>query len=218
MAREIPVWRLDQVLGRWTRVNAQARARPGEILLVSAADGGYNPVTGFDPAARGPVSGSPSIDLAADPVTGTEDSYQSDSSSVAQRDWVRLDQHSEDTRDHAAALLSVIAPELPDGTAQSAVTAAYLHDVGKARKISARAPCAAWRPRSASTRSPPGGRGRSQAPTSRCGSRAASRSGTTASLLILDGPLDSLLDDAPDADLAKYLVLAHHRQAACPGP
>jgi hypothetical protein len=39
MAREIPVWRLDQVLGRWTRVNAQARAHPGEILLVSAADG-----------------------------------------------------------------------------------------------------------------------------------------------------------------------------------
>ena len=31
-----------------------------------------------------------------------------------------------------------------------------------------------------------------------------------ASLLMLDGPLNVLLADAPDADLARYLVLAHH--------
>ena len=31
-----------------------------------------------------------------------------------------------------------------------------------------------------------------------------------ASLLILDGPLRGLLAAAPDADLARYLVLAHH--------
>jgi CRISPR-associated endonuclease/helicase Cas3 len=31
-----------------------------------------------------------------------------------------------------------------------------------------------------------------------------------ASLLILDGPLRGLLADAPDPDLARYLVLAHH--------
>jgi len=31
-----------------------------------------------------------------------------------------------------------------------------------------------------------------------------------ASLLMLDGPLRDLLADAPDADLARYLVLAHH--------
>ena len=210
IAREVPVWRLDQVPGRWTRVNAQARARPGEVLLISAADGGYDPVTGFDPAARGPVLGSPSIDLAADPATGTEVPYQSDPSSVAQRDWVRLDQHSEDTRDHAAALLSVIGPALEDGAARSAVTAAYLHDVGKAHKIWQAALC-------------------SLAPEERQDEIAAGRpwakSGTDkplrfeggvafrhelASLLILDGPLDSLLSDVPDADLAKYLVLAHH--------
>jgi CRISPR-associated endonuclease/helicase Cas3 len=210
LARDIPVWRLDQVLGRWTRVNAQARARPGEVLVVSAADGGYDPVTGFDPAARGPVPACPSIDLIADPVSGIEDPYQSDPSSVAQRDWVRLDQHSEDTRNHAAALLSVIGPALEDGAARSAVTAAYLHDVGKAHKIWQDALC-------------------SLAPEERQDEIAAGRpwakSGTDkplrfeggvafrhelASLLILDGPLNNLLGDAPDADLARYLVLAHH--------
>ena len=64
-------------------MNPQARAQPGEVLLVSAADGGYDPVTGFDPAARGPVPGSPSIDLPAT-RTGTEDPYEPDSPSVAQ--------------------------------------------------------------------------------------------------------------------------------------
>jgi CRISPR-associated endonuclease/helicase Cas3 len=210
LARDIPVWRLDHMLGRWTKVNAQARARPGEVLLVSAADGGYDPVTGFDPSARGPVPASPSIDVIADPAVGTEDPYGADPSSVAQRAWVGLDQHSEDTRDHAAALLCAIGPALPDGAARSAVTAAYLHDLGKAHKIWQDALC-------------------SLAPEDRRDEIAAGRpwakSGTDkplrfeggvafrhelASLLFLDGPLNNLLGDAPDVDLARYLVLAHH--------
>jgi CRISPR-associated endonuclease/helicase Cas3 len=142
LARDIPVWRLDQVLGRWTRVTPQAKARPGEVLLVSAADGGYDPDTGFDVGARGLVPGSPSIDPIADPAVGTEDAYREDSLSVAQRDWVSLDRHSEDTRDQAATLLKVTGPALPDGTARSAVVAAYLHDLGKAHGIWQDALCA----------------------------------------------------------------------------
>jgi CRISPR-associated endonuclease/helicase Cas3 len=210
LARDIPVWRLDQVLGRWTRVTPQARARPGEVLLVSAADGGYDPITGFDLAARGPVPASPSIDLITDPATGTEDPYQSDSSSVARLTWVRLDQHSEDARNHAAALVSVIGPALPDGAARSAVTAAYLHDVGKAHKIWQDALCslapeelkdeiAAGRPWAKSGTNKP----------LRFEGGVAFRH-ELASLLILDGPLNNLLGDASDADLARYLVLAHH--------
>ena len=104
----------------------------------------------------------------------------------------------------------MIGPALEDGAARSAVTAAYLHDVGKAHKTWQDALC-------------------SLAPEERQDEIAAGRpwakSGTDkplrfeggvafrhelASLLILDGPLDSLLSDVPDADLAKYLVLAHH--------
>lgn len=198
LAQAIPVWRLDKALGQWTETS-QATAWPGEILLVSAYSGGYDPVTGFDPAASGPVPGSPSIDPGAGPPNLTPDDG-----------WMPLDRHSEDTRDHAAALLSVIAPGLPDGTARSAVTAAYLHDVGKAHKIWQDALC-------------------SLAPEERQDEIAAGRpwakSGIDApllfedgvafrhelaSLLILDGPLRGLLVDAPDPDLARYLVLAHH--------
>jgi CRISPR-associated endonuclease/helicase Cas3 len=199
LAQNLPVWRLDQVLGQWTRMTLPAAAWPDEILLVRAHDGGYDPVTGFDPAASGPVPGSPSIDPIAGPPSLTADDG-----------WMPLDQHSEDTRDHAAALLSVIAPGLPDGTARSVVTAAYLHDVGKAHRIWQDALC-------------------SLAPEERQDEIAAGRpwakSGLDApllfeggvafrhelaSLLILDGPLCGLLADAPDPDLARYLVLAHH--------
>jgi CRISPR-associated endonuclease/helicase Cas3 len=206
LARDIPVWRLDHALGRWTMLTPQARVEPGEVLLVSAADGGYDPITGFDPAARGPVPGSPSID----PVPGTEDPAPVDPWSAARPGWVPLDRHSEDTRDHAAALLSVIAPELPDGAARSAVTAAYLHDVGKAHRIWQDALCGVapqeWRDEVAA--------GRPWA-KSGVGKRLLFAGGVAfrhelASLLILDGPLHGLLTDAPDTHLARYLVLAHH--------
>ena len=131
LAQDIPVWRLDQVLGQWTRVTTPATIHPGEVLLISAADGRYSPVAGFDPDARGMVPGSPSIDpIAAGPAPGAEVAPVWSS-----RDWVSLDRHSEETRDQAAALLKVIGPALPDGAARSVVAAAYLHDVGKAHKI-----------------------------------------------------------------------------------
>ena len=199
LARNIPVWRHDHMLGQWVRIDPQAMVKPGEFLLANADDGGYDPLTGIDVAVRARVPGSPSID----PIAGPPNMPSGDG-------WMRLDQHSEDTRDQAAALLSVIGPGLPDGAARSAVTAAYLHDVGKAHRIWQDALC-------------------SLAPEERQDEIAAGRpwakSGVDAplrfeggvafrhelaSLLILDGPLRGLLTDAPDPDLARYLVLAHH--------
>jgi CRISPR-associated endonuclease/helicase Cas3 len=206
LALDIPVWRLDQALGQWVALTPQAKVEPGEVLLVSAADGGYDPLGGFDPAARGPVPGSPSID----PVAGAEESARVEPWSAGQPGWVPLYQHSEDTRDHAAALLSVSAPEVPDGAARSAVAAAYLHDVGKAHRIWQDALCGVapeeWRDEVAA------GRPWAKSGTSK---RLLFAGGVAfrhelASLLLLDGPLHELLADVPDADLARYLVLAHH--------
>jgi CRISPR-associated endonuclease/helicase Cas3 len=211
LLHEVPVWRLDQVAGRWIRVLPSARARPGEVLLVSAAEGAYDPELGFDPAARGPVPGSPPLIAAADPATGTEDPYRADSASVQQeRGWISLDQHSQETRAQAAALLSALRPDLRPEAAQTVVTAAYLHDVGKAHEIWQDALCelasperkdevAAGRPWAKS-----GGTGR----LSFVGGVAFRHE--LASLLLLDGPLRELLAEAPDPDLARYLVLAHH--------
>jgi CRISPR-associated endonuclease/helicase Cas3 len=197
--------------GRWIWVPRAAGPRPGEVLVISAADGKYDPELGFDPAARGPVPGSPPLIAAADPATGTEDAYRADSASVAQpRGWISLDQHSQETKDQAAGLLSALCPDLSPDAAQTVVTAAYLHDVGKAHKIWQDALCdlasparkddvAAGRPWAKSD-----GQGRL-----RFDGGVAFRH-ELASVLILDGPLHELLAEAPDPDLARYLVLAHH--------
>ncbi len=213
LARDKAVWRLDQVLGKWARVNprnSQSRARPGEVLVVNAADGGYSAVTGFDPAARGPVPGCPPLDAGAEPAEGTEDRYAADSASVRQRDWISLDRHSRETRDQAEELLDVLHPKLPDGAAWSAVTAAYLHDVGKAHEIWQDALCALAEPYDKDwvDAGRPWAKSKSD--------RRLYFKGVTAfrhelaSLLVLDGPLRDLLKEAPDPDLARYLVLAHH--------
>jgi len=210
LAKRVPVWRIDQVRGRWTRVTTQERARPGEVLLVAAADGGYDPAVGFDPAARGPVIGCPALGPRAEPAAGAEDAFRADSASVAQREWVSLRQHSEETRDHAAALLSVILPGLPDDASRAVVSAAYLHDTGKVHKIWQDALCTL----AAADDRERIDAGRPWAKSDRDGrlrfARDVAFRHELASLLLIDGPLHELLDGAADLDLARYLVLAHH--------
>jgi CRISPR-associated endonuclease/helicase Cas3 len=174
-------------------------------------------VTGFDPAARGPVPGCPSLGPVPDPETGpvagadgADSRYPEDPVSVRQRHWVSLDRHSEQTRDHAAALLGAIGPTLPGGAARSAVVAAYLHDVGKAHAIWQDALCRLAEPGERDAVAA----GRPWAKSKRDG-RLVFDGGVgfrheLASLLLLDGPLRALLEEAPDPDLARYLVLAHH--------
>ena len=211
LIRDVPLWRLDQVAGRWARVHPSARARPGEVLLISSADGKYDPEVGFDPAARGPVPESPRLVTAADPATGTEDTYRADSASVEQqRGWISLEQHSTEARDQADAMLSALQPDLPEDAARTAVTAAYLHDIGKAHKIWQDALCSL----ASAERKDDVDAGRPWAKSDGNG-RLRFDGGVAfrhelASLLMLDGPLHELLAEASDPDLVRYLVLAHH--------
>jgi CRISPR-associated endonuclease/helicase Cas3 len=211
--RDVPVWRLDQALGRWTKVSAADRARPGEVLVVAPAAGGYEPALGFDPAARGPVPDSPVLQTTADLLAltaGAEDAYRSDSASLAQHDWLSLDEHSEDTRAQVIRLLEAMRPQIEPDPASSVIAAAYAHDVGKAHPIWQDALCRL---------APPGREaeihtGRPWAKSGSTG-RLEFEGGVSfrhelASLLLLDGPLSGLLADADDPDLARYLVLAHH--------
>jgi CRISPR-associated endonuclease/helicase Cas3 len=205
------IWRFDQVAGGWTRVTPQTRARPGEVLLVAAEVGGYNAEVGFDPAIRADVPGCPELDPKAEPAEGTEDAYRDDSASVRQREWQNLAEHSEKTRHQAEKLLEKLQPDLPEGAAATAITAAYLHDVGKAHPIWQDALCdLATEDRKAEI-----AEGRPWAKSGGAGGRLLFAGGVSfrhelASLLILDGPLRSLLDGVPDVDLARFLVLAHH--------
>ncbi len=210
LAKRVAVWRMEQARGRWTRVTSNERARPGEVLVVAAADGGYDPVTGFDPSARRVVEDCPSLDREPAPAAGTEDGFGADPASLAQRDWVSLRQHSEDTRRQAVALLEVIRPQLPVQALRAVGCAAYLHDVGKSHQIWQDALCSlapeAERQRIADGR-----------PWAKSGTEGRLRFAgdvtfrhELASLLLIDGPLGELVDGAADADLVRYLVLSHH--------
>lgn len=210
LAKRAPVWHLSQVLGRWVRLSGQDRARPGELLLVAAADGGYHPEVGLDPASRSAVPDSPSLMLPAELAALAEETFRTDQGSVAQRDWQSLKEHSERTRDQARALLDAVSPALPEGAASAVVSAAYLHDVGKAHPTWQDALCALAGPDERE-------RIDTERPWAKSGrdGRLNFTGGVAfrhelASLLLLDGPLSGLLADLPDPDLARYLVLSHH--------
>jgi CRISPR-associated endonuclease/helicase Cas3 len=132
---------------------------------------------------------------------------------IAPRSWQSLGEHSKQVRDQAAALLAALAPSIPPEAAEAAIVAGYLHDVGKAHAIwqdalcaladdSDRAAIAAGRPWAKSGTTSKSGR-----------LEFAGGPGfrhELASLMILDGPLPSLLAASPDPDLTRFLVLAHH--------
>jgi len=144
LAKDRAVWRLDQASWEWTRITAagQSPAHPGELLLVNAVDGGYDSRIGLDPSVRRPVADCPALrtaDELADIVVGVA---HADPASVEQRRWMTVDQHSQEVRDQADALLTALKPSLPPGAARSAVVAAYLHDAGKAHRIWQNALCA----------------------------------------------------------------------------
>jgi CRISPR-associated endonuclease/helicase Cas3 len=211
LASEVPVWRMDQVLGKWTRVSQQARARPGEVLVVNAADGRYDPAIGFDPTAKESVPDSPVLLTKAELEAGAEDPYRGDSSNVEQRSWMLLDEHSRQVRDQAISLLDTIRAILPDGAARAAIQAAHLHDVGKAHEIWQTAICnlaPSEDERAEKQSTGPWAKSKEKGRLVFDGGIAFRHE--LASLLMLEGPLSDLLDDVEDPDLVRYLVLAHH--------
>jgi CRISPR-associated endonuclease/helicase Cas3 len=227
LVKRASVWRLDQANGRWTRVGATGpdRARPGEVLVVAAADGGYDPETGFDPAVRKAVADCPvlravvgvafgapdsSPGSVAGVATGSEDAFGADSASVAQRDWVSLRQHSEETREQARGLISASRSSITDAAGEAAVIAAYLHDAGKGHPTWQDALCELASPerRNEVEAGRPWAKSDSDKPLRFKGSAAFRHE--LASLLLVDGPLRGLLADLGEPDLARYLVLAHH--------
>jgi CRISPR-associated endonuclease/helicase Cas3 len=202
LADRVAVWRMDWAAReRWARVTPESPAWPGEILLVAAGDGGYDPVLGFDPSWPDPVPDCPSLDVP-----------QVSEAAADEFGWISLQQHSEETRDHAGALLATMRPGLTGVVMRAIVSAAYLHDVGKAHPIWQDALCAlagpdhqerveAGRPWAKS-----GGEGQ----LIFAGDVAFRHE--LASVLLIDGPLAGLVDRRADRDLVRYLVLAHHGQ------
>jgi CRISPR-associated endonuclease/helicase Cas3 len=216
LARSKSVWRYKQGEGRWTRVTDGAPARPGEVLVMSAFDGCYDPVTGFDLSVTAVVPESPELltrpnrAAGTDPTAGAEDAYRQDDTSVSQREWLSLQQHSEDARREAEELLHRISPDVPAEAKAAVALAAYVHDAGKSHHTWQDALCAlaTEEEREFVGAKGPWAKSRSDGELRFEGGVAFRHE--LASLLFLDGPLRPLLDGTPQPDLVRYLVLAHH--------
>ncbi|MGH3167201.1 MAG: CRISPR-associated endonuclease Cas3'', partial [Trebonia sp.] len=200
------VWRFDGE--RYAKVtdDGQRPVRPGQVLLVNAADGGYDPELGFDPESRGVVAGSPHLLTPA----GQEELAVPETLGE-QRHWQSLNEHSERVRDQAAALLEVLRPGISPDAARSVVVAGYLHDLGKAHPIWQDALCALAADEDRTMVEA----GRPWAKSGGKGGRLEFTGGVSfrhelGSLLLIDGPFRELLAEAPDRNLARYGVLAHH--------
>ena len=115
----------------------------------------------------------------------------------APRGWQSLDEHSEQVRDQAAALLAALAPAIPAAAARAAVVAGDLHDAGKAHPTWQDALCALA---SASVARQVAA-GRPWAKSGTAGSLefagGVAFRHELASLLLIDGPLRSLLAASP---------------------
>ncbi len=221
LARDRPVWRWDSSQERWARVPDVTEVRPFTLLLVSALDGGYDPAGGFAPAVRSPVPGCPVLrtpqecaaleaEMAALALQAGESPGAAEE--APRRPWQTLDSHSEEARDQAAALVQVLEASIPAAATTSAVLGAYLHDVGKGHPTWQDALCAL-------APEPDAGAVQAGRPWAKSGHGASGRlefaGGVSflhelASLVIIDSPLRQVLAAAPDADLCRYLVLAHH--------
>ena len=220
LAESRPVWRFDRAAGAWVRVTQDPPWRPApfELLLVSAAAGGYDPSTGFDERSWDPVPGCPEL-LTRDDLAELAERAAAEAAALGvvaeiavPRKWQSLDEHSEQVRDQGAALLAVLAPDITAAASRATVIAGYLHDGGKAHPIWQDALCALADPADAETIAA----GRPWAKSGTTGAlqfaEGVSFRHELASLLLIDGPLQDLLAGTQEKDLARFLVLAHHGQ------
>jgi CRISPR-associated endonuclease/helicase Cas3 len=121
-----PAWRWDLVEGRWERVRAD-QVYPGLELLLRAADGGYEPQTGWRADSDEPV---PGVALGA---SRTDRRDEDDPLSRQRRDFQTLLEHSSDVAERAARIARGVG--LAGTTGDLLVRAARYHDAGKAHEV-----------------------------------------------------------------------------------
>lgn len=211
---KVHLWFYDSLAERWSRVGGDGDLRPGQILLLDAAAGHYDPDHGWDPDSKESV---PLSSLVSD-VGGlssrnrTPEGLGEERGAVGQRAWVTLCDHLADTAREAHRLGVSLLGGSPESLALARIveSAAGLHDIGKAHRVfqnylmelapeAKRAALEAKGPWAKSDRS----RAR------RNGPRWLFRHELAGALALLDAG-GAVLETSTDPALVTYLVAAHH--------
>lgn len=193
---------LDRATGQW-RPAGRDDVRPGAVIVLDSARGGYLPDRGFAPESTAAVA---PVELPEEP--GRPDALDDDPTSRGFARWVPLEEHLADVEREAAELLDDFGdtPGLTPAQRAAIALGGRYHDIGKAH------PTFQAALREANPEHPPPGDG----PWAKSPGRRRLRHDPphfrhelAGALLLVDGGL-RLLDGVPEADLVTYLVLAHH--------
>ena len=195
-------WRWDHLERAW-QVCRPTDLRPGQVVLLDSSLGGYTAASGWTPTSKAFVA----------PVIGSEpaadDQSTADDPASVTGSWVLLFDHLRDTE---AAAQSILIHALPTGLGlehcDAIVTAARLHDIGKAHPVFNASIRATFRDGDAL---PP-----EDVHLAKSGGSGPLRHGVKnfrhelASALALLGEGRSAIEHIAEPDLAVYLVAAHH--------
>lgn len=192
----------DALTARWLRLR-RADPRPGMVVLLPAAAGGYSADTGWDPASSEPV------DLLEADANGQPDANRADPETQLGV-WIDLATHTRDVEAEAAVIEAQALGGRPELAAVLRL-AARAHDTGKALDRWQEALLAGVEDEAerAARRGVIWAKSARRAPT---GERNPRHELVSALALLRSGWLAERLEQ-PWADLALFLVAAHHGKA-----
>lgn len=214
-SRKPTALRLEHVGRRtktWVNLGTE-RVRPGMVLMVNAALGGYSPDTGWDPAGTQPVppprsaAETPPAGSGVQPDMAPLDEREGDDPATYAGRWMTLEQHLQDAGNDAHDLLAAMdTPGLDSHHRAAAIRAARLHDLGKAHPVFQ----ATLKAAAGEDPIPIAGPWAKSGSSKRAHhSRPYFRHELVSALALLGGA-SSLLDGYEERSLICYLTAAHH--------
>ena len=203
-------WRFDHVAGAWVRCRAQD-LRPGQVVIIDARDGGYDPERGWDPSSKAAVEPI-GDDLVQSAGLDADNSVGADPVTFRRGRWLSLLQHLGDVESEAALLDREVAPPgLTAAQRRSVVVAGRLHDLGKAHSVFQETLAGSIGTEdegaAASAAGPPWAKS-AGSKTSRHSRRHFRHELASALALLGDGCV--AIEGEDEQDLIVYLVAAHH--------
>jgi len=124
----LAAWRWDHLESRWAPVRP-GQLRPGQTLVLRAAEGGYGPETGWDKNGKHPV---PPV---AVPLTARAEGVGDDHQAFRGY-WLALADHANDLAQEVSAILAALSGlNLPGEVCRGLEVAARWHDAGKAHPV-----------------------------------------------------------------------------------